>query len=395
MSSTRRGEGERTASRTVVAVECASVQPTKAKRNPKMSRHSSGQARVRLSGRTHYLGEWGSLDAQARYVDLVREWRDGGKQPLGSRTPHAGELAFTVEQLLQEYRDWIDATGRYTKAGRKTTGHSYMLHALASFERFMGKVPVLKLTDGLIVQWRDRLEVDCPKMTRGGVNKKVCQVLAALRWGRKRGHVAPATWASCKSVDPLKRGECSERPEHCRERRAVTMAEVEKLAPHCRSSMIIDLMRLQLASAMRPGEAVAMRWADIDKNGPNGTWIYTVPGGGKSAHRGRSMRYFLGAAAQRVLAARPTTLPTAPLFPISEPAYRESVRRACRRCDVQHFSPHELRHGALTAIAEQAGVSAASAAANHKNVATTARYLHRDDKQALAAVAVLDRATTG
>ena len=51
-------------------------------RLPKIGRHSSGQARVTLGGVVHYLGRYGSLEAQRRYVELIEQWqRDGSWSP--------------------------------------------------------------------------------------------------------------------------------------------------------------------------------------------------------------------------------------------------------------------------------------------------------------------------
>lgn len=42
------------------------------KRVPGMLRHSTGQARVILNGKTHYLGLFGSPEAHARYAELIK-----------------------------------------------------------------------------------------------------------------------------------------------------------------------------------------------------------------------------------------------------------------------------------------------------------------------------------
>ena len=45
------------------------------KKRPTYTLHkSSGQARVRIGGRDHYLGEYGSQESRDRYDDLIAEW---------------------------------------------------------------------------------------------------------------------------------------------------------------------------------------------------------------------------------------------------------------------------------------------------------------------------------
>ncbi|HEV3142398.1 MAG TPA: hypothetical protein VGZ47_00775 [Gemmataceae bacterium] len=38
---------------------------------PKPTRHTSGRAVIRLNGKDHYLGLFGSEEAMARYEDLI------------------------------------------------------------------------------------------------------------------------------------------------------------------------------------------------------------------------------------------------------------------------------------------------------------------------------------
>lgn len=45
------------------------------RRRPTYTLHKpTGQARVRIDGRDHYLGEYGSDQSRERYDDLVSEW---------------------------------------------------------------------------------------------------------------------------------------------------------------------------------------------------------------------------------------------------------------------------------------------------------------------------------
>jgi integrase len=368
----------------------------KQQRLPRMSKHSSGQARVRFpGGQTRYLGAFGSIEAHARYAELMREWLANGKQPLGERAPHASALSYTVGNLLTDYFAWLDQTGRFTKAGKPTSHRKLVKLVLDRFEAFAGAVPVRRLTSHLLVQWRDRIEAEHPDMIRGSINRHVSLVVTALAWGEDRGTVPTATRQSCAAIRPLKLGSCGARPEHKRARRAISQQEVEGVIAHC-PARIGSLMRLQLVSAMRPGEARAIRWCDVSKDGSQGTWTYHVPGGGKTVHHQRRIKYYLGREAQRILNEQPACLPTVPIFgALSDSAYSQAIARACKKAGVAHFSPHECRHSALSRVAEQAGIAAASAAAGHASIATTARYVHKDDAQALAAVAVLDRVLSG
>jgi hypothetical protein len=61
---------------------------------PKMSRHPSGQARVRVGREEHWLGRFGSPEAQRRYYAIIRRIIDQGN---GSVVPAAPPVAVEPE----------------------------------------------------------------------------------------------------------------------------------------------------------------------------------------------------------------------------------------------------------------------------------------------------------
>ena len=83
------------------------------KRCPPSYQHhqASGQARVRLQGRDHYLGPIGSTESQERYEDLIAQWR--------IRQGATDSYTLTVDELSLAYLD--HAQVYYRKAGRETS----------------------------------------------------------------------------------------------------------------------------------------------------------------------------------------------------------------------------------------------------------------------------------
>lgn len=370
-----------------------------------MGRHSSGQARITLNGKVHYLGLYGSPEAHQRYAELIQRWLDGGRRPLHA-LPHPGQVTLTVRELFEHYRAWIVSTGRYTKNGVVTPQRGLIERSLTEFEQFAGNLRVTQLSEAVIVQWRDRIELN-RKLTRGGVNRKVQMLLGALRWGKTRGLLPKTAWADCRDIEPLKKGECGNRRERLRDRRAVTLDEVEKVAAACSCRHVAAMLRVQALVGCRPGEVAAMRWVDIDKTPVvvDGVtlWTYRVAeAAAKTAHHGRSISYPIPPRVQAILAefsAFPNALIFSPAQSMAERgrsrksapafghmwtarAYRNAVVRACAAAGVAYFTPHEVRHGAITRAAEQHGVLAAQRLANHSSAATTARYLHTTDDDA-------------
>lgn len=67
-------------------------------RIPKLQHHKpTGQAKVVLSGRTFYLGPYGSDEAEVQYRALTTEWLQNGRMLL----PEPEEI--TVTELIAQY----------------------------------------------------------------------------------------------------------------------------------------------------------------------------------------------------------------------------------------------------------------------------------------------------
>lgn len=403
------------------------------RRLPKLGLHrATGQARITLSGVTHYLGKAGSVEAHARYAELVNQWIANDRRPL-RQTVTVVQATITIRSLFEQFLAHADASGRYWKQGEPTRHRSMFVWICDSFATALKNLPVARLSESSLVAWRDVLEQN-RKRTRSGINRLVAGALQVLRWGRARGLVPKAVFADVAAIEPIKRGEAGGRPEHGRPRRAVSAEEAAKVAAKaCRQ--VGAMIRLQALVGMRPGEICAIRWADIDKTpipgDTTGSWLYVVAHG-KTEHHGHVTRYVLPPSAQRILEQFPA-LPTAFIFspttamaerrhrlrasrktpPTKQTAlrdakaqrdysprwgineYRHAVERACCAAGVQRFTPHELRHGFVTWAANALSLGAAAAAANHRNLTTTQRYVHIRHEDALAVAAAVERRVSG
>jgi integrase len=316
---------------------------------------------------------------------------------------------------MSAYLDYVDQTGRYQKEGAPTSQRAMFDLVSRQLGDFAGQIPLSKMSEAVLVSWRDELERN-PKLTRRGINRKLQAAQQVFKWGRTRGLVSKHVWADMALLEPLKRGEVGSRPERGRPRRAVSAEEACAVAACC-SPQISALLRIQACTGMRPGELLRLRWADIVKNPghgePDGWWLYYVDGGGKTAHHDHFARYMLPPGTHEILA----DYPASPLSWIFSPAaamadrrahrpssrvskvtpsqaardraakrnyaerwgvneYRRHVERACKIAGIPRFTPHEVRHGIATWMVENYGIHAAAVALNHRNISTTQAYLH-------------------
>jgi hypothetical protein len=67
---------------------------------PRLARHkASDQAVVAINGRDHYLGPFGSPEAQEKYDWLIAEWLSSGRQSMTVRIED-GAVPLSVNEVL-------------------------------------------------------------------------------------------------------------------------------------------------------------------------------------------------------------------------------------------------------------------------------------------------------
>lgn len=286
------------------------------------------------------------------------------------------------------------------------------------------------------------------KMIAAGVSRRVVNQYAnkirrVFRWFVSEEMADPAILAGLQAVEPVRRGRTSAAE---RDRvQAVDLDDVDATVEHL-SPTLAALVRFIQWTGCRPGEACAMRLADLDMSGD--VWIYR-PGQHKKAHRegdadgvfaqeGRTVlvgpnaqaavRPYLGrpiecavfspavAEAETAQARREAYQAaddalgdyrdwpsyTARLDAAnakrakraSDPSVRystDSLRRAIARAvdaakaagnDVATWSPNQLRHAAATRLATEFGLVAAKTALGHSKIETTEIYAERDQAEA-------------
>lgn len=369
---------------------------------PRIQCHPSGQARVRIKGKDVWLGRHGSKEAAERYAELVRA---GEPQP---RT-----RALTVAEAVERYDDY--ARSHYVKPdGTPTSEVAYVVRALGVL---LAVCPAMRAEDfrGVMLK-KARDEMVKRGWCRTNTNHHVNVIKRAWKWLLAEELITAESYASVRAVEALKAGRTSA-PEREKVRPAVeadVLATLPFLSPHLRA-----VVRLQLATACRPGEAVALDPDEIEYAEP--VWLWR-PQAHKTAYRGKGKLILVGPRAQEVLAPlldaheggflfgpkksealrraevraasatpRRTSLAGRPGRPwlsdfYGPLAYTKAVARACERAGVPHWSPGRLRHLAGTLLAAEFGPIVAQTIMGHANLRTTEIYCERDLKPALAAI---------
>lgn len=295
---------------------------------------ATGQGKVRIDGRDHYLGTYGTPESRERYDDLIAEW-------LTRQDVTRCRLA--VDDLCVLYLD--HASSYYLKAGQPTGEIHGIRAAVRLLVEFCGRTRArdfgprqLRLfRDSLIEQQdarlRDDSEAERRTLSRQYINKLLGKVVRIFKWAASEELVPVTTWQALTTVGGLKRGRSPAR--EARKVQSVDDAHVDAILPHVPPTLR-GMIELQRYTGMRPGEVVELRPADVTI-GTDGLWSYR-PAKFKTQHHDDAERVvFIGPRGQDVL--RPFLSnrdPDAFCFsPREATEWRNAQRRANRRTRVQ------------------------------------------------------------
>jgi integrase len=378
--------------------------PRPTNRVPSLTLHKpTGQARVRLAGRDHYLGPFGSPEADERYRRLVAEFLTTGRPPAPDRPAGTPDPGLSVNELVLQY--WRFAQGYYRKGGRPTTELALIRDTLRLLRSLYGTTPAADFTPARLETVRD--DMIRRGWVRSSINRRVGRIKRAFRWGVAKGHVPATVLVGLNALDGLRKGRCEARESE--PVRPVEPAAVNAILGHL-TPQTRDMARLQALTGMRPGEVCLLRPCDVDRSG-EAVWEFR-PVEHMTEHHGRERIVFLGPRAQAVLGpwfenrpadawcfspaeARETWADSnyacrrerageggpgthRPRERYDVRSYGQAVKRACERAGVTPFSPNRLRHSAATAIRKGFGVEAAQVLLGHSDAVVTQVYAERD-----------------
>lgn len=290
-------------------------------RVPKYCHHkASGQAVVRLDGRDHYLGEFGSPESHERYQRRVAEWiaaKTNGA--IRSVRPH-DEL--TINELVLGWDE--HAAAYYAKDGKPTNEYKEYRSALRPVCDLYGSTRAdefgplaLKAVQGRMVEFG---------WSRGVVNHRINRVRTVFKWAVSQEFVLPSVYEALRTVAPLKFGRTEARESE--PVKPVPRSYVEATLPFV-STEVAAMIWLQLLSGMRPCEVVLMRACDIDMTGD--IWVYE-PHDHKNRWRGQQRLVPLGPQAQAIIRPFLKLETEAYLFsPAAAEDRRHESRRASRK----------------------------------------------------------------
>ena len=154
--------------------------------------------------------------------------------------------------------------------------------------------------------------------------------------------------------------------------RRLSDAEFKALEAECRKSRnrhLLPAFRLAVATAMRQGELLGLAWANVDLKNRVALLELTKNGNARAVP--------LSSEAAAVLAALPRSIDGV-VFPVERMTLYHAFAAACRRAGLVDYTWHDLRHEALSRLAERGDFSVLELAAvsGHKTLQMLKRYTH-------------------
>lgn len=387
---------------------------------PKYSLHKpSGQARVIIGGKHHYLGKFGSPESRNKYAALIgQQFHEESGLP---DSPPGTFPALTIDELISHYLD--HAEKYYCFEGKPTKEYTCMVEAVRHLRPLYGdseakdfgpkKLTIVRVT--MIGQ----------RLARTVINNRVNRIKRVFKWAVSIELIPPSVYQAIRTIDGLKFGRSD-----AKETDPVKPVADSAIKPvtDIVSPQIAAMAWLQRYTGMRPGEVVIMRPCDIKKTGE--IWVFE-PYKHKNKYRGHRRLVPLGPKAQELLKPFMNREAEQYLFsPAEAEAWRNEQRRKARKSPmtpsqakrkpklnpkrkkrerydtasyrraityaieklnkhqnalpkeerelIPHWHPHQLRHQFATIVREQLGAEAVQIGLGHKSTDLVDLYAEKN-----------------
>lgn len=328
-------------------------------RIPQIRPHSSGNYRVTINGKTHYLGR-DKAAAERRYRELMaEEFSSGSRTTLPMSSVTVSELL----KLFRESQQQICSPRWWEKKDQQ----------LLQMER-----PVLELYADLDVTAfnprcfhaiRAKYAEKKKERSRGYVNELSRKLKQAFKWGAERELVPVELLVKLQAIPELRPRELGLQDNE--EVEDVKWEKVEATLPYL-SDRNADIILLLWETAMRPEELLMMKVGEVKSN------LHQLKNHKTDRYNKRRVIPFNEKAWAILERRQKGKKPGERIFNWlgDSHALYQAVQRACIAGMIEPWFPYQLRHAAVTRIAIEHGKDVASAIAGHSSALTTDRYDH-------------------
>ena len=317
------------------------------------NRHGKWQARVQRKGQQPVSKSFQSKEDAQRWARQIEAEIDKGSYTniaLAERTLFKD----VIERYVQEV----------TLKTRSMKEDTYRLRALARHP--IANLRMTALTPIKVAEYRDeRLML----VSNGAVIRELSYFSSIINHARREWGI--------NMVNPIPLVKKPTSPQG--RNRILTEEELGRLfvalTPKIKSSnhWILPLTKFALESAMRRGEILGLRWEHIDFQKRTAFIPITK--------NGESRLVPLSSAAIEILKLLPRNL-NGTVFPVNGTTLSAAIDKARIKAQLEDFHFHDLRHMAITRMAEKLpNLIELSAVSGHRSLAMLKRYYHPNPEQ--------------
>jgi integrase len=332
----------------------------------------SGQARVRIEGRDHLLGPFGSDESRVRYGELIARMAGGAPiDPIAStkrgrlpRNDSEADPGPTINEICLVFLR--HAEKHYVKAGKQTSEVSILKFTMRPLTELYGMTPASEFGPLSLKAVRARMvELGWSRST---INTSIGRIRRIFKHAIENELIDSSILDRLKCVAPLLAGRTEAHDNAPRTSVGLRdIAVVRRLV----SPLVRDLIGLQRLTGARSGELLMLTSGMIDQHGEVWTARLTEH---KTKHHGQSRMLHFGPKAQRILRKYLTANPEHRMFKIIRTAYCRAITRACEKAGIPRWVPHQLRHTAADQVRQHFGLDHTQAVLGHSTADMSEHY---------------------
>lgn len=312
------------------------------------NRNGKWQARITRKGQRAVAKSFSNKQDAEKWARQLESEMDKGcytNLVLAERT--------LFSEIIERY---IQEVTLKTRSMREDT---YRLKALARHP--IAKQSMLNLTPMKVAEYRDeRLKQVC----NGTVIRELSYFSSIINHARREWGINIDNPIPLVKKPPSTKGRS----------RILTEKELarfyEALTPRVKNAnhWILPLTQFALATAMRRGEILGLRWGDVDLDKQTAHIPMTKNGDSRTVP--------LSSQAIEILQLLPRSI-SGKVFPITKTTLSAAIERARKKANLEDFHFHDLRHMAITRLAEKLpNLIELSAVSGHRSLAMLKRYYH-------------------
>lgn len=310
-------------------------------------RSNKWQARVSRKGEQSLVKTFQTKEDAEKWARSIEvEWDKGTYQ----NNHHAQKTLFS--ELIERYLREVTPLMRGAK--------SDAIRLKAILKRPIAKVNVLLLSSSRIAKYRDeRLQ----EVSAGTVTRELAYFSSIINHARREWNINISNPVLLVKKPPSPQGR----------NRVLSQQEEMQLLHACepkanRSIYTRPFVILALETAMRRGEILSLRWENIDHSKRTAFLQLTKNGDSRTVP--------LSSRAIETLQALPISI-DGRVLPINFAAIEANFKRARERAKLENLRIHDLRHTAVTRLAEiLPNLIELSAVSGHRSLAMLKRYYH-------------------